>query len=86
MISSVVSWLVGGLFDLLALLVGLLPRVEMPDVSGMVSSSGASEYFGWLNWVLPVSTLVSITAAWAAGLLGYQAYRVFKSWFRTFKS
>lgn len=85
MIAQVASWLVGGLFDLLALLLGLLPHVDLPDVEGIVAASGASSYLGWLNWVLPVGTLVGITSAWAAGLIAYQAYRVFVSWFRTFK-
>lgn len=86
MISAVASFLVGGLFDLITLLVGLLPKVEYPDVSGTLSSSGLGSVVGCLNWFIPVGQMLTVTTAWAAALLAYNAYRVFSGWLKAFKS
>lgn len=86
MISAVASFLVGGLFDLLILLVGLLPSIEYPDVASTLTSSGFNSVVGYLNWFIPVGQMLGITTAWAAAVLAYNAYRIFSGWLKAFKS
>lgn len=86
MLSTVVSFLAGGLFDLLAFLASLLPVYEAPDIASQLTSSGAADWFAYLNWFVPVGSIVTVTTAWAAAIVFYNAYKLFSGWFRTFKS
>lgn len=76
MITTIVDFIVGGLFTIIALLIGLLPDfsvLDYIDVSNPILANG----LGWLNWFVPVGDLVVVAGVWLACLLFYQAYTVF---------
>lgn len=84
MIGLIATALVTGIFGLLTLLVGLLPSFSWPDLAGSLSAAGISQFVAYLNWFFPVGTALSITVAWAAALLAYNAWLFFSGWLKFF--
>lgn len=60
-------WLVVDLVtDVAAWLDSVLPESALPDVD----LSAFSIYLGWLNWVLPVGSILELFGVWCAALAG----------------
>ena len=76
MVTVAVDFIVGGLFTIIALLIGLLPDFSVLDYID-VSNPILTNALGWLNWFVPVGDLVVIASAWLACMIIYQAYTIF---------
>lgn len=55
LVCSVVDWLDS-----------VLPTSALPDMD----LSGFSVYLGWLNWLLPVGSIVELFGVWCAAIAG----------------
>lgn len=77
MITEVIDFIGGGLFGIINMFFGLLPSFSLMDHIDTSASSLISDYAGWLNWFVPVQTLVIIAGLWVSALVLYQAYLAF---------
>lgn len=79
MITGIVDFIVGGLFTIIALMIGLLPDFSVLDYID-VSNPLLVQGLGWLNWFVPVSDIVAISSIWLACLVFYQGYMIFSGY------
>lgn len=43
---------------------------------------GASEYLGWVNWILPIGNIIKIITAWVGALVVYYLYNIIYKWIK----
>lgn len=54
-------------------------------MSSYLSDSIVSSSLAWLNWLIPVTTLLEIVGAWAAALIAYNVVKIAISAYRDVK-
>lgn len=59
-------------------LVSLLPQSPFEQFYG--SFQFAAQGLGWLNWFVPVGTLLGIMAVWLVAVAGYYVYKALLHW------
>lgn len=59
-------------------MVALLPHSPFEQFYG--SFQLASQGLGWLNWFVPVGTLLAIMAVWLVAIAGYYVYKALLHW------
>lgn len=72
------DFLVEFLRSVLGSVVSLLPASPLESVYGSLAIVG--EGLGWLNWFVPVGTLLGIMTAWLAAIAGYYLYKALLHW------
>lgn len=84
MVTEIVDFIGGGLFNIINLFLGLLPSFSLSEHIDLSSSSLLADVMGWFNWFVPVQTLATIAGLWVAALVLYQAYLDFGGFFTKF--
>lgn len=70
--------IVGFLRSVLGGLVSLLPQSPFQDVFSTLGF--ASQGLRWLNWFVPVGTLLGIMTVWLVAIAGYYVYKALLHW------
>ena len=78
-----------GVFDLLYQLVDMLPDLDdfgLSTIDSIVQANTiVQQGLTWLNFFVPVSTLLSILGAWVGCIAAYSAYLIFRDYFREYR-
>lgn len=75
-IIDIFNMLIKGVSELAKLLVMILPN--SPFIT--LNNSGVIKYMGWLNWLIPVSTMISIGIGWLSAISVYYIVSVGLRW------
>lgn len=59
-------------------LMSLLPQSPFQDFYSTLGFVG--EGLGWLNWFVPVGSLLAIMAVWLVAVAGYYVYKALLHW------
>lgn len=70
--------LVGFLRSVLGGLIDLLPQSPFQDIYSTLNVVG--DGLGWLNWFVPVGTLLGIMTVWLVAIAGYYLYKALLHW------
>lgn len=73
MISGIISFLTGGALNLLILLLGLLPTVDVSALPIAVPEP-VSAALGALNWFVPIGDLIAILNWWIALIIAANVF------------
>lgn len=68
MITGLVDVIMGGGLQLVLLLLGLLPAVDLASLP-LAVPEGVADALGALNWFIPVADLITILTVWVALVL-----------------
>lgn len=73
MIASFFDFLLNGVFDFMAGLFGLLPRMPFSanDVRNLLGVDIVNTALGWANYFLPLDIAAGILALWSTGMMAY---------------
>lgn len=80
MFSALYEGIVNTVTTLLKSVLLLLPRSPFADF--IASWNPNSQYIGWLNWFLPVGTLLSITAVWLGAVTAFYLVSIVARWIK----
>lgn len=70
--------LVGFLRSVLGGLVSILPHSPFEQFYGALQVP--HQILGWVNWFVPVGTLLGIMAVWLVAVAGYYVYKALLHW------
>lgn len=72
------DFIVGFLRSVMGNIVDLLPQSPFQEY---YSGFGiAQQGLGWLNWFVPVGTLLAIMTAWLVAIAGYYVFKALLHW------
>lgn len=71
------SWMQELCSSFLNALLSLLPLSPFRDA---IESLGSLPYLGYLNWFIPIGTMIQIGTAWIAAIGVYYLYSVIARW------
>lgn len=80
MFSTLYEGIVNTVTKLLQAVLSLLPKSPFTDF--IASWSPGSQYIGWLNWFLPVGTLLTITGVWLAAVTAFYLISIVARWIK----
>lgn len=80
MVSTLYEGIVNIVTKLLSVVLSLLPR--SPFAEFIASWNPESQYIGWLNWFLPVGTLLTITAVWLGAVTTFYLISIVARWIK----
>lgn len=75
--STILEFFKGGIFKLIKFLLGVLPTSPFIGINQYIEELPV---WGYINWFVPVGTLLKITLAWLGGIAIYYAYRTIARW------
>lgn len=70
--------IVGFLRSVLGGLVSLLPHSPFEQFYGLTGLP--AQILGWVNWFVPVGTLLGIMTAWLVAIAAYYVYKALLHW------
>lgn len=71
--------LVNVVTSFLQIVVGLLPKSPFAD---FIASWSPPAFLGWLNWLLPVGQILSVTAIWLTAISAYYLVSIVARWIK----
>lgn len=73
MISDFFGFLIGGVFDFLSGLFGILPQMPFSadDVRAFLGVEIVDQALGWANYFLPLDIAAGILALWSTAMMAY---------------
>ena len=73
------AWMKEMLDKFLAALLSLLPLSPFTEV---INSLEALPYLGYINWFIPIGSMLKIGVAWLGAIALYYAYSVIARWLK----
>lgn len=73
---NLLIWLVCGIVNLI---VSILPDSPFSNIDFMIENQ---KYLSYLNWLIPIDTILNITFAWCGCLIVYKGYSIVMRWFK----
>lgn len=67
---------------LLALMDGLKKVLPLSPFSEWIAKIGELPYLGWLNWLFPVGTCLTIMAGWLTAVGLFYLYSIVMRWLK----
>ena len=58
----------------------ILTLLPTSPFRGLIDSWVAPQYLGWLNWFMPVGTLITILNLWLAAITLFYLYSIIMRW------
>ena len=77
MVNTLLQWMTTLVQKLGNKILTLLPTSPFRN---FIESWQAPQYLGWLNWFMPVSTLITILNLWLAAITLFYLYSVIMRW------
>lgn len=77
-IVDFINFIIAGFADILNVIISILPDSPFK----IISNSEVSQYLGYLNWVIPLETFVSITMAWVTAIAIYYGVSIVLRWIK----
>lgn len=73
MIGDFFTFLVGGVFDFLSGMFGILPQMPIgtDDLTAITGNEILTTGLAWANYFLPLGWAASTVALWATGMMAY---------------
>lgn len=79
-LMNCITWVINFIIYLFGiainLIVSLLPNSPFSNVPLMIERNGIGQFFGYLSWIVPIKTILSITLAWVGCVAVYYIYSV----------
>lgn len=75
---TVLNYIIAGFAYIANGILAVLPNSPFQ----MISNSGVAEYLGYLNWIIPVETLLTIAFYWVTAIAVYYLYSVILRWIK----
>lgn len=72
------SWLANAL----SWVINILPRSPLQDFIENSDFSNISPYLGFLNWFVPVGSILGLLDIWLTGIVAFYIFQVTRSWWR----
>lgn len=73
---TLINLLLKGLAGVAKGLVSILPVSPFKDINNSV----VAKYLGNLNWIIPISTMLTITVAWLSAIAVYYLVQIVLRW------
>lgn len=83
MFESFYEGIVNLVTKLLVYVTSLLPRSPF---AAFIESFETPSYMGWLNWLIPVPTLLQITLLWLGAISAYYLISIVARWIKVIGS
>lgn len=75
-LNNIYVWARNFVVTVINAIVSFLPDTPFKEIE----TSAISGYMGNINWVIPVGTIIGITAVWVSAILMYYGYSVILRW------
>lgn len=73
-----INAIIVGLADVFNVIISILP--DSPFT--FINNSDVSKYLGYLNWVIPIETFISITVLWVTAIVIYYSVSIVLRWIK----
>lgn len=60
----------------------VMELLPLSPFTNWISYLSGVPYLGWINWFIPMGTIVSITATWVSAIALYYVYSAILRWLR----
>ena len=74
-----INAIIVGLADVFNVIISILPDSPFTFIN---NSLDVSKYLGYLNWVIPIETFVSITVPWVTAIVIYYSVSIVLRWIK----
>lgn len=86
MLSDIAQTAVGVLFDILDVLISLLPAAPFRAMLSDLSDSSGMDVLGYVNYFIPFKFCATCMNAWLACVLAYYVYKYLKEVISQYRS
>lgn len=62
--------------------INLFPASPLQPLIAQLANSGLSDWLGYVNWFIPVGTMLGILSAWLTCIAAYYVYQIILRWIR----
>lgn len=73
---SALNGIISGFGSILTTIVALLPGSPFT----ILMDSPVAHMYGWLNWIIPVSTILATMQVWLLAVAGFYVYSIALRW------
>lgn len=74
--------LTDALVSLALQVINLFPASPLQPLIAQLANSGLSDWLGYVNWFIPVGTMLGILSAWLTCIAAYYVYQIILRWIR----
>ena len=74
--------LTSGLVTLALNIISVFPASPIQPLLASLRSSAVSELLGFVNWFVPIGTMLGILSGWLACVAAYYVYQILLRWIR----
>lgn len=64
---------------------GLMASLPLSPFQGFISYLSDIPYLGYINWFIPMDTIVSVTFAWCVAVGTYYVFSVIMRWIKVIR-
>lgn len=86
MVSELAQTAIGVLFDILDVLISLLPAAPFRSMLSELANSSGIDVLGYVNYFIPFKFCASCMNAWLACVLAYYIYKYLKQVINNYRS
>ena len=86
MLSDIAQTAVGVLFDILDVLISLLPAAPFRAMLSVLAESSGMDVLGYVNYFIPFKFCATCMNAWLACVLAYYVYKYLKEVISQYRS
>mgnify|MGYP004537781761 FL=1 len=86
MVSELAQTAIGVLFDVLDVLISLLPAAPFRTMLSELADSSGMDVLGYVNYFIPFKFCASCMNAWLACVLAYYVYKYLKQVINNYRS
>lgn len=86
MVSDIVQSAIGVLFDILDLLISILPAAPFRGMLSDIAESSGMNVLGYVNYFIPFKFCANCMNAWLVCVLAYYVYKFLKQIIDKYKS
>lgn len=74
--------LTSGLVSLALSIINLFPASPLQPLIATLSTPAVTEILGFVNWFVPIGTMLSILSGWLACVAAYYVYQILLRWIK----